>query len=181
MQTVKRMRFILLYVASLSIMLVFCSYDKFFDVLKSMPLVGWLIAYNFPPADYYVPCATFQLSEIPCTKYITCRYKGRYDIHIHNILTNQLSTSNVSLHISLTNEDGRNILYVKDRGDSGAFAYYNRDGVFGYRYFFLSFNVPDEVPANKRLNLTIFASGAVKDFLSLHPMAEIEVVKCFDK
>ena len=176
----KLKRLALLCVAAFALLLAFPRYDKIFDSLKAIPVLGWLIAYNSPPADYYVPCATFQLSEVSCTKRIMCRYKGRYDIHIHNIPTNQFGTSGVSLSVRLADEDGADVLCV-DKRDSGIFAYYNRKGNFGYRYFFLAFNVPDDVPQNKSLYLSVSASGEVEKLLSRCPAAEIEVVKCFDK
>jgi hypothetical protein len=180
MQKQKIKQLAMLCVAAIAFSLAFARYDKIFDSLKAIPFLGWIIAYNFPPADYYVPCATFQLSEVPCTKLIMCRYKGRYDIHIHNIPTNQFDTSGVSLSVRLTDEDGADVLCV-DKCDSGIFAYYNRKGDFGYRYFFLAFNVPDDVPLNKSLCLSVSASGEVEKLLSRCPAAEIEVVKCFDK
>ena len=157
-----------------------CRHEMVFDMIKSIPILGWLIAYNFPPSDYYVPCATFPISETCHTRQITFRYKGRYDVHIHNISTLQDDRCDILLSIRLCTESGEEVLSAK-KSASTALAYYNRSGEVGYRYFFMEIDAPDDVPMNANLSMTVSAVGDVNGFLVRNPKAQIEVVKCFDK
>lgn len=167
-----------LIVATLSLCLTM-KYDSAFDVLKSVPIIGLVVAYNIPPSDYYTPIAQFPLKKGHSNVQFICKYKGRYDIQIANVKDASLWQSRISLATEVCSDDGKP-LWRSAIDDACVFAYSANDED-AYRYVYGSFSVPDEVPKNQRLRMTVVCSGQLERFLRHHPDAVVQVWKCFDK
>ena len=48
----------------LGMLLMKISPEQRFELLRSIPLIGWFYAYSFPPADYSLPIVSVPLSEL---------------------------------------------------------------------------------------------------------------------
>ncbi len=149
--------------------------DYIFPKLKYFSIFGWLIAYNFPPSDYYVPLASIPLRHGEHTVMFSCKYEGRHDIQIKNIHSNQLWNSGVSVCGQIDDVDEKCYLYFK-RDDSRWYGY-----VDDCNYYYASFLAPQEIPLNKKMRLKVRIAGNVEELLKHHPTATLEIIKCFDK
>lgn len=158
------------------------KYDALFDCMARIPILGWIVAYNFPPSDYYLPIAHFPLAEGKFKQTVICKYRGRYDIHIVGVKSNAVERSDVSIMAEAVDESGKSI-WRNSRSSSELFKYFssrgNRDEE--YRYFYLTFSAPEDVPCNTPFELSICCNGAVDELLQHVPNATVEVVKVFDK
>ncbi len=149
--------------------------DYVFPRLKHFSIFGWLMAYNFRPADYHIPLALFPLSQKEISMTFSCKYEGRHDIQIRNIYSDQLWNSGVSACGQIEDLDGKCYLYFKsdDEALSGQ--------VGNYNYCCAVFLAPEDVPLNKKLRLKVRIAGDVDTLLKHHPTATLAIVKCFDK
>lgn len=160
-------------------MAVVTKYDSLFDFIKSVPLVGLVVSYNFPPHDYYDPVLEFPIQEKDFEGVVSFKYKGRYDVQVANVSTPQLYHSGVSLEVVIYDKDSTPIWH-SSASDSKLFAYGSAD-CSGYRYVYGSLSVPEDVPAKECFRVSISCAGRIEEFLSLHPNAVVQIRKCFDK
>jgi len=158
------------------------NYDALFDRMARIPILGWIVAYNFPPKDYYLPVAHFPLAVGKFKQTVICKYGGRYDIHIVGVKSNAVERSEVSIMAEAIDKSGKAI-WRNSRSSSELFKYFssrgNRDEE--HRYFYLTFSAPEDVPCNTPFELSICCNGAVGELLQHAPDAMVEVVKVFDK
>ena len=157
-------------------------YDALFDSMARIPILGWIVAYNFPPRDYYLPVAHFPLAAGKFKQTVICKYRGRYDIHIVGVKSNAVERSDVSIIAEAVDKSGKSI-WGNSRSSSELFKYFSSRGNCDeeYRYFYLTFSAPEDVPYNTPFELSICCDGAVNKLLQYVPNAMVEVVKVFDK
>ncbi len=149
--------------------------DYIFPKLKYFSIFGWLVAYNFRPADYHIPLALFPLSQKEISMTFSCKYEGRHCIQIRNIYSDQLRDSNVSVCGQIEDLDGKCYLYFKR--DNEALGGY----VGNYNYCYEIFLAPEDIPLNKKMRLKVRFAGDVDKLLKHHPSATLAIVKSFDK
>lgn len=154
-------------------------YDSLFVFIKSVPLLGLIVSYNFPPSDYYNPVLQFPVQERDFEGSVSFKYKGRYDVQIANVTTSQLYHSGVSLKVSIYDKDSA-LIWHSSVADSRLFAYGSAD-YNGYRYVYGTLFVPKDVPVKEGCRVSVSCAGEIEDFLSLHPDAVVQIMKCFDK
>lgn len=152
-----------------------------FKILVRIPIVGWLVEYNLPPTDFYVPLDKTSLRTGFFSLKFVCKYRGRHEIRISGIRTERDKVvsywnSNVGMNVVVRSEDGR-ILYQKETANTRILG--GSNGRFNYCYGI--FNAPQDVPLGAELIADIRCYGAVEELLHNLPDAEIVVVKVFDK
>lgn len=156
-------------------------WDSVFQFLVKIPVVGWLMEYNFPPSDFYVPLISVPLKSGRSCSYFTCKYAGRYEMNIAGVDTNSLMHSGVDVHWQVYDKSGHKL---RDCGGEGTFALASAHGESEnttFRYCYDIFFAPDDLPTKTPMRASIICAGAVDDFVRRFPAARIEVVKCFDK
>ena len=94
-----------------------------FDSMARIPILGWIVAYNFPPRDYYLPVAHFPLAAGKLKQTVICKYRGRYDIHIVGVKSNAVERSDVSIMAEAVDKSGKSI-WRNIRSSSALFKYF---------------------------------------------------------
>ena len=155
------------------------SRSVLFNCIKAIPILGWIVEYNFPPVDYYVPLCQFHLSEGSTNVSFVCRYHGRYDVQIANVKNKSLQENGVSVKIEIFDLRGRR-LFSEEISNSRILSCGRSDEV-EYRYQYSAFRVPDEIPSGELLSAVITVGGDVSRFLRQQPDSLLQVKKCFDK
>ena len=158
---------------------VVLRYDSLFDLIKSVPLLGLVVSYNFPPSDYYEPVLQFPVHAKEFKGIVSFKYEGRYDVQIANVNTPQLYHSGVSLKVQIYDKCST-LIWHSSVVDSRLFAYGPAD-YNGYRYVYGTLFVPKDVPAKEWCRVTVSCTGGLEEFLSSHPDAVVQIRKCFDK
>ena len=148
-----------------------------FPVLSQIPVIGWLVAYNFPPDDFYCPLSVKPLKLGSHELEFSCKYKGRHEIRIQKISDMRFWECNVGMTVTIRDEVGH-VFYESNIANSiilgGA-------GGLNYNYCFGIFYAPDDVPIGSQLTARITCYGEVDELLGEFPEAEIAIVKAFDK
>ena len=155
------------------------KYDSLFDFIKSVPLLGLIVSYNFPPSGYYDPILQFPVQERKFESLVSFKYKGRYDVQIANVTTPQLYHSGVSLKVLIYDKDST-LIWHSSVVDSRLFSYSSTD-YNGYRYVYGTLFVPKDVPVKESCRVSVSCTGGLENFLSLYPDAVVQIRKCFDK
>ncbi len=152
-----------------------CYSDYIFPVLKKIPLVGFLVAYNFPPKGYHSSMVLLPIDRSIGIGKFRCKYEGRYQMRIKNINSNSLWHSGVGIsgQISYSNGDS---CFTFSESDSQLLVCSE-----GYNYHYTPFFAPDDVPLNVDLVLKVQFSGEVKRLLEINPNAVFELYKYPDK
>ena len=159
--------------------LFYKHWDVSFRRCVKIPIVGWLIGYNFPPADFYHPLASVPLKSGSVSASFVCKYEGRYELNMVGIVTNSLDYSGVRLRWKVGDASGRRL---REKESWGSFVLASgRKAKTEFRYCYDIFYVPVDLPSSTELTITVICSGAVDDLLKLFPSARIEITKCFDK
>ena len=180
-KVIKGVMFLFAFCATVIVAGICLDYGRVFDLLKSIPFVGGIIAYNFPPQDYYVPVVDMPLSKGECQVDFVCKYKGRHDFQIANISKDKFYDSGISIKLTISEMDGNNVIWSGGKDNSEQFAYYPNEGERGYRYWYDAFTAPDEIPLKTKMRLTVICDGDVASFIREHENAHIQVIKAFDK
>lgn len=180
-KVIKGVAFLLALFATVTIAGICLDYGRVFDLLKSIPFAGGIIAYNFPPQDYYVPVVDMPLSKGECQVDFICKYKGRYDFQIANISKDKFYDSGISIKLTISKMDGNNVIWSGGKDNSEQFDYYPNGDKREYRYWYDAFMVPDEIPLKTKMRMTVICDGDVASFLGEHEDAHIQVIKVFDK
>lgn len=152
-----------------------------FKVLVRIPIVGWLVEYNLPPSDFYVPLDRTALRIGSANLEFACKYRGRHEIQIYGIQAEwnraiSFWESNVGMNVVIRGDDGR-ILYKSEKKNARILGGANGK----YNYCYAIFNAPDDVPLGTKLIAEITCYGEVNKLLRHFPDAEIVAVKEFDK
>lgn len=152
------------------------KWDAMFKIVVRIPLLGWLVAYNIPPDDFYRPLnkAPLRAGAIDIT--FRCKYRGRHEIRIEGIKSTLFWESNIGMNIVIRGNDG-NIFYRNVCANSDILGGANGN----YNYCYAIFNVPDDVPLGEDIVANIACYGEVENLLLHFPDAEIVVTKVFDK
>ena len=185
MQASKKIIFIVLIILGFSVLAQKVGYCHIFPVLKEIPLLGFLVEYNFPPIDYYEPTLQIPLKNGDFTAEIVLKYKGGYDVHLINVFTKELEKSEICLEFSILNIKGE-VLYTNITNNSPLFPYFdpNKSSEYNknnYRYQYCRFSTRyNKIPIKEKLYIKIKCSGAIEQFLKCHPNACIEIAKSFD-
>ncbi len=152
-----------------------CYSNYVFPVLKKIPLVGLLTAYNFPPSDYYDSMVLLPIDQGEMLSTFRCKYEGRYQMRIKNVQFNSFRYSGVSVCGEIDSMDGNSFLRFND-ANSELFICDD-----GYNYHYTHFFVPEEVPLNTPLRIKIHFSGEIDRLLKMNPNAMFELLKWSDK
>lgn len=169
----------------LSVVMLFavvkCRQRDLFECVKSIPLLGWLIAYNFPPSDYCTPVVRIPVDCGESKVNVVFPYTGRYDVHIVNIWSNVVANADVSIELVIGDKHNDRVVWRMLKDKPMLLVYESMDGVNGFRYWYDAFVVPKDIPVNIPLCMSIMCHGNVEGLLRNHPNAVIEVRKSFDK
>ena len=158
-----------------------CNWDALFKLLVKIPIVGWLIAYNFPPSDYYQPLAASELRAESFDLNFACKYEGRHEIQIIGIYDLSFRESNVGMYVCVKNKQGDVILRqgANNAKISGGGRVDN--GVREYNYCYAVFEVPSDVPCGQNMTAKIKCFGNLGVLTNAFPSARVVVRKVFDK
>lgn len=151
-------------------------WDAVFKIVVRIPLLGWLVAYNIPPDDFYEPLGKAPLRAGAVDITFRCKYRGRHEIRIEGINSTLLWESNIGMNIVIRGSDG-NICYKNVCANSDILGGANGN----YNYCYAIFNAPNDVPLGEDVVASIICYGEVKNLLLHFPDAEIVVTKTFDK
>ena len=88
-----------------------------FPLLSRIPIIEFVMAYNFPPDDYYQPLAKHPLELGSYQMEFTCKYRGRHEIQIDGITDMSVWENNVGMSVSVCDKEGK-ILYMKNMKDA---------------------------------------------------------------
>ena len=157
------------------------EWSQVFKIVVRIPIVGWLVEYNLPPSDFYVPLDSTPLLTGSVDLKFTCKYRGRHEVQIYGIQADwnkavSFWDSNVGMNVVVRDCDGR-VLYKSEEMNARISG--GNNGMYNYCYAI--FNAPDDVPLGTKLTAEITCYGDVKDLLNHFPGAEIVVKKVFDK
>ena len=157
------------------------NWDALFKVLVKMPIAGWLIAYNFPPLDYYRPLAASELRAGIFDLNFACKYEGRHEIQIIGIHDLSFRESNVGINVCIKNINGNVILRqgANNAKISGGGRVVN--GLREYNYCYATFEVPHDIPCGQNMTAEINCFGDLGVLTNAFPGAKVVVRKVFDK
>ena len=152
-----------------------------FKIVARIPIVGWLVEYNLPPSDFYVPLDRTPLRTGFFSLKFVCKYRGRHEIRISGIQADwnkavSFWESNIGMNVIIRSDDGR-ILYKNEKKSARILGGANGN----YNYCYAIFNAPDNVPLGRGLIAEITCYGEVEELVKHFPHAEIVVRKVFDK
>lgn len=152
------------------------KWDFIFNIVVRIPIVGWFVAYNIPPSDFYVPLDKTPLRAGISNLLFKCKYRGRHEIRIEGISSTLFWESDIGMDIVIRGKGGV-VLYKNTCPNSDI-----SGGANGkYNYCYAIFNAPVEVPLGEDLVADIVCHGEVERLLCRFPKAEIVVTKAFDK
>ena len=152
------------------------KWDALFSLVVRVPLLGWIVAYNVPPDDFYVPLDKMPLRAGSSNLLFKCKYRGRHEIRIEGISSTLFWKSNIGMDIVIRGKDGI-VLYRNACANAEILGGANGN----YNYCYAIFNAPDDVPLGEDAVANIVCYGEVKNLLLHFPDAEIVVTKVFDK
>ena len=157
------------------------EWSQVFKIVVRIPIIGWLVEYNLPPSDFYMPLDHAPLRIGSVNLEFMCKYRGRHEIRISGIQADwnkavSFWDSNVGMNVVIRDCDGR-ILYKREEMNARITG--GNNGVYNYCYGI--FNAPEDVPLGTKLIAEIKCYGKIEELLRNFPEAKIVVVKVFDK
>lgn len=157
-----------------------CDARRAFNVAVRVPLIGWFVAHNLRPSDYFIPLATAPFSDGEHSLEFECRYRGRHEIQVWPLVDGTPFENSVGMEIVVEAEGGTTLFrhkqeYAEIRGG----ALLNGTNVYNYCYAILE--VPHDLPIGVNLIARIRCWGKVSDIKRLNPNAKIVVRKMPDK
>ena len=161
-------------IASLAVIVL--DWDDVFRVVVRIPLVGWIVEYNFPPSDFYRPLDRTLVKSGKSKLVFICKYRGRHEIRIQGVTSPLFREMNVGMAVVVKDKAGR-ILYKNIKPSSRILG--GSNGVYNYCYGV--FDAPLRVPLGQQLTAEIECFGDTAELLREFPSAEIAVTKVFDK
>lgn len=155
-------------------------YGDVFEVIKAIPVVGLIVSYNFPPADYYdaridEPLLT-RATAIP----FSCHYSGRYEIDVVGYDGSHLDESGVGLHVQVLSNKGH-LIYENVCSNSVALSTYDNEDRPYLRFCYFILDLPNDLPLDEPLCLSYDCFGQYESFMTENPQARIVIQKFFDK
>lgn len=156
------------------------SYPVVFSWLTSIPLVGWIIAYNFPPSDFYTPLAETNLLEGVHVLNFIGKYAGRYEIQISPIINPSLYESKITIHVQVFNSKNE-LLFEQKHSNSRIWGGKTLDGIMVYNYCYGIFFAPEDFQLGERITVRIECTGDTQAILEHNPLSRIRIMKVFDK
>lgn len=172
--------FIVIFMTFLSL-LIYLEWSKVFRYASQIPLLGWFIAYNCEPVDFYDPLSMKPLKEGVCLLEFETKYYGRHEIQIYPIVDTSHWNSNIGMKIRIRDENGK-LIYEKEEKDAqllGGKGLGNGTNVYNYCYAIL--NVPKDVPLSAKMYAHIECYGDINEIIKHNPNANIVIRKAFDK
>ena len=166
----------LIFLLLLALLYAALNWSDVFRVVGRIPIIGWLVEYNIPPDDFYVPLDKTPLRSGYIKLEFTCKYRGRHEIRIQGVNSTLFWESNVGMDVAIRNGNGR-VLYRRDDVNSRIMGGANGN----YNYCYGIFNAPEDVPLGAKLTADITCYDEVGELQRHFPAAEIVVVKVFDK
>lgn len=160
--------------------LVYNHYPRVFPWLTSIPLIGWFIAYNFPPYDFYTPLTETNLSEGVHILSFIGKYEGRHEVQISPIIDPSLYENKVAMSVQGFNSKNE-LLFNQENASSRILGGKLVDGVSVYNYCYGIFFAPEDFPLGESITLRIECRGDIQAILKHNPSANIKIVKVFDK
>ena len=155
------------------------DWDDVFNVVVRIPIVGWIVEYNFPPSDFYVPLTSIPVCFGSHTLPFMCKYAGRYEIDIIGVDADEMERSGVEMNWHVEDVKGQRL---RDGSGGGSFALASgHDMRSEYRYCYDIFFVPSDLPIKTPLRMSVECAGAIDKFVRRFPQAKIVIVKSFDK
>ncbi len=149
---------------------------------KITPLVDLGILLNFfiPPEDLYIPLASTEL--IAETKIYNLKFKniyvGNHAIVISSPRQEKLDFSAKS-EISLSVKIFENSKIISDKqSESTVSQFFGREE---YGFFYITYDVPDDLPVSKELSAVINISGDLDSFLEKRGTGYLRVKKFSDE
>ena len=160
-------------------------YPQIFRVLTTIPLVGWFVAYNFPPRDFYTPLAEIPLSEGVHVLNFRGKYEGRYEVQISPIMGSTIDTSldehnTVAMRVQAFNSKNE-LLFQQDNASSRLWGGEWIEGMQVYHYCYGIFYAPEDFQLDECITVKIECTGDVQTILARNPLAKIQITKWGDK
>lgn len=157
-----------------------CDAQRAFNVAARIPLIGWLVAHNLRPSDYFVPLAEAAFVAGECKLDFEFKYIGRHEIQIWPITDDTLFENSVSMDIAVESSDG-SIMVRRKKGRAGILGGELLKGTNVYNYCYAIFDVPRDLPVGVKLTTKIRCWGDVSEVKRLNPDAKIVIRKMPDK
>jgi hypothetical protein len=173
------MVFIVILMTSLSFF-IYAEWPKVFKYASQIPLVGWFIAYNCRPVDFYNPLAMKPLKAGVSSLEFETKYYGRHEIQIYPIADASHWESNIGMKIRIHDKNGK-LVYEKEEKDAQLLGGALENGTNIYNYCYAILNVPTDIPLGAELSAHIECCGNITEIIKHNPDAKIVIKKCFDK
>lgn len=166
--------------------LFFCNcYPQLFRWIIKIPLVGWFVAYNFPPHDFDTPLAEIPLAEGVHVLTFRGTYEGRYEVQISPIRGSTIESSldehnTVAMRVQAFNSNNE-LLFQQAHSSSRLWGGKWIDGMQVYHYCYGIFFAPKDFPLDECITMKIECTGDVQTILARNPSAKIQITKWTDK
>lgn len=157
-----------------------CNWSWTFRCAVKIPLMKWLIAYNFPPSDFYTPLAEVPLTEGCHVLQFRGKYEGRHEVQITPIVDRTQWQCNVAMTVKILNSKGE-CVYKETRENQQLLGGVLVDGVMVYNYCYAIFETSTDFPVGDQMTAEITCTGDVSKILEQNPTAKIKILKVFDK
>ena len=156
------------------------NWPTVFRYVSQIPLIGWFVAYNFEPSDFYAPLAEVPLREGESQLRFKAKYYGRHEIRISPIIDASVFETSISMKIKVRDSTGA---VVCEHNQASAQlmggALVNRTNIYNYCYAI--FYAPNDFQLGDEMQAEVECSGDVSEILKHNPNAMIAVSKAFDK
>lgn len=173
------MVFIVILMTSLSFF-IYAECPKAFKYASQIPLVGWFIAYNCQPVDFYNPLAMKPLKAGVSSLEFETKYYGRHEIQIYPIVDTSYWESNIGMKIRIYDKDGK-LVYEKEEKNAQLLGGASQNGTNVYNYCYAILNVPNDIPMDTKMYAHVECYGSIESIRKNNSNAKIVIKKAFDK
>lgn len=171
---------LLLLVAGLCCRVIDLKWDLLFKTLSQVPVLGLIVEYNFPPADYSIPLFDVPLRTGEVNVPFSCKYKGRHEIDIIGCEDSPVERSEIGLSVNVTDGEGW-LVYQMVQTNEEALVSYDDKGNRYMRFCYAVVFAPEDLPTDVPLYFSYSCFGALESFKNRNPDARIVLRKFFCK
>ena len=156
------------------------NWPTVFRYVSQIPLVGWFVAYNFEPSDFYAPLAEVPLREGESQLRFKAKYYGRHEIRISPLIDASVFETSISMKIKVRDSSGA-VVCEHNQASAQLMGGALVNGTNIYNYCYAIFYAPNDFQLGDEMQAEVECSGDVSDILKNNPEAKIVVAKAFDK
>ena len=157
-----------------------CNWPTVFRYVSQIPLVGWFVAYNFEPSDFYAPLAEVPLREGESQLRFKAKYYGRHEIRISPLIDASVFETSISMKIKVRDSSGA-VVCEHNQASAQLMGGALVNGTNIYNYCYAIFYAPNDFQLGDEMQAEVECSGDVSEILKHNPNAMIAVSKAFDK